>query len=261
MELRNKRVLITGASRGIGRAIAEEVSRRGATVAAVARSAGPLDELVGRIGGTAHVADLCRAEDRRGLLERVEDEVGQVDVVVNNAGIDAAGPLHAAAADDVEALLVLNLVAPIELTRQALERMRDRPGHVVNISSMAACAGFGGMAPYCASKAGLSHFGRVLDMELGDAGIGLTTVELGLIPTDMKDAVYAEESIRLSFERLFRTRLSVEVPVARVAAAVADAVESNRKWVRLPTRTAAFPLISGVPQRLTRLILTGVPQR
>src|SRR5438270_1182576 len=102
MELAGRRVLIPGASRGIGQALAERFTAAGARVALVARSEGPLKELADRLGGTAHPADLCDPEQLAGLVERVEADGGPVDVLVNNAGVDRAGFITEIPAEDVE---------------------------------------------------------------------------------------------------------------------------------------------------------------
>src|SRR3954471_15892952 len=104
MELAGKRVLVTGASRGIGQALAEHFTAAGARVALVARSAGPLKELAGRLHGTAHPAALANATQVGTLLDRVESDGGPVDVLVNNAGVDLTGPFMDHTADEVEFL-------------------------------------------------------------------------------------------------------------------------------------------------------------
>src|SRR4051812_17274202 len=91
MDLAGKRVLITGASRGIGEAMAIAFAGAGARVALVARSEGPLKELASRLGGTAYPADLCDPDTVDGLVDRVEADGGPIDVLVNNAGVDVAG--------------------------------------------------------------------------------------------------------------------------------------------------------------------------
>src|SRR4051794_41330622 len=91
MDVHGKRVLITGASRGIGEAMAERFAAAGATVALVARSADAIEKLAERLGGTAHPCDLTDTDAVVGLIDRVEQEAGPVDVLVNNAGIDAGG--------------------------------------------------------------------------------------------------------------------------------------------------------------------------
>src|SRR5436305_15191019 len=113
MELAGKRVLITGASRGIGQALAERFTAAGSRVALVARSEGALKDLAGRLGGTAHPADLADPEQVSGLIDRIESDGGPVDVLVNNAGVDMTGSFAKAADRDVEFLYRLNLLTPV----------------------------------------------------------------------------------------------------------------------------------------------------
>src|SRR3954471_1134132 len=133
MELHGKRVLITGASRGIGEGLAHRFASAGATVALVARSADAIEKLAADVGGTAHPADLADTAQVATLINRVEDEAGPVDVLVNNAGVDIADAFWEHSADDVARIIQINLTAPMELCRQVIPRMlrRDR-GHIVN---------------------------------------------------------------------------------------------------------------------------------
>src|SRR3954469_24897502 len=112
MELAGRRVLITGASRGIVQALAERFTAAGARVALVARSEGPLKELADRLGGTAHPADLAEPDQVGELLHRVEGDGGPVDVLVNNAGIGVAGSFEGASAEDVRFVYQVNLLSP-----------------------------------------------------------------------------------------------------------------------------------------------------
>src|SRR5437764_4636305 len=125
MELAGRRVLITGASRGIGRALAEQFAGAGARVALVARSEAPLKELADRLGGTAHPCDLGDPDQLTGFIDRVEAEGGPIDVLVNNAGVDKAGFIQELSAADVETLFRLNVIAPVELCRQVIPRMLE----------------------------------------------------------------------------------------------------------------------------------------
>src|SRR5438270_4851520 len=115
MELAGRRVLITGASRGIGEALARRFATAGAGVALVARSEEPLKRLASETGGVAFPADLNDRAAVRGLIERVEADGGPVDVLVNNAGIDLAGWLPGAEPAELERLYQVNLVAPAVL--------------------------------------------------------------------------------------------------------------------------------------------------
>lgn len=256
-------MLVTGASRGIGEAIAREMAARGASVALVARSVGPLEALAAELGGTAHPADLGDPAAVGGLLHRVEAEAGgPVDVVVNNAGIDEVGPLSGKQPDDLRRIVALNLVAAMELSRQAVHTFVPRGrGHVVNVSSYAAVAAFPGMAPYAATKAGLSHFSRLLATELRGTGVAVTLVELGPVPSDLLDHANAYEPVRAGFQRGYTLRFLVDVPRDRVASKVADAVERERRRVRLPVRSAGFALLADFPQALLNVLTTGVPRR
>ncbi len=259
MELSGRRVLITGASRGIGQALAERFTAAGARVALVARSEGPLKELAARLGGTAHPTDLGDRDAVAGLIDRIEAEGGPVDVLVNNAGVDMTGSFLKATADDVEALYRLNLITPVELCRQVVPRMLGRGGgHVVNVSSVAGVAAFPGMALYASSKAGLSHFTAMLRLDLRGLPIGVTLVEPGPVPTEMFEASFGYQPTNESWNRTFGMHLTAEVPPATLAGAVVDAVARGKRHVRLPRRLAPFALLAETPRRVAELILTGI---
>src|SRR3977135_3041124 len=124
MELRGKRVLITGASRGIGEALAHRFATAGATVAVVARRAGAIEKLAADLGGSAHPADLADPAQVATLINRVEDEAGPIHVLVNNAGIaPTTGAIQDWTREEVEQIYRLNLISPVELCRQIIPRM------------------------------------------------------------------------------------------------------------------------------------------
>src|SRR5688572_25900259 len=137
MRLSGSHVLITGASRGIGACLARQAAERGAVVTLVARSADALGKLAADTGGHALPSDLTDRTALRGLITRAEQQAGApVDVLVNNAGFDAARSMLELSEDDVADIVALNLHAPIELSRQAMPGMVARGrGHVVNVSS------------------------------------------------------------------------------------------------------------------------------
>src|SRR5215831_2462391 len=109
MELRGKRVVVTGASRGIGEVLAQKFAARGATVALVARSADAIEKLAADLGGSAHPADLGDAKQVATLINHIEDEAGPIDVLVNNAGIDIAGAFWDHTPEDVANIVQINL--------------------------------------------------------------------------------------------------------------------------------------------------------
>lgn len=239
--------VVTGASAGIGEAIAAEARSRGATVIGVARRAG--------VDVRADLSDPVQVD---GLVARIEADHGPIDVLVNNAGIESVGLFAGATADDVRTIHQVNLLTPIELCRQAIPRMADRGrGHVVNVSSMASSAAFCGMTLYASTKAGLSSFHRVLRTEMRGSSVGLTVVEVGPIPTDMLDRVYECPPTERGFRRLRRLRLMPEIPRETVAKGVVDAVEQGRKVVRYPRRAVVFPIITASPQKVVELLTVG----
>lgn len=247
--------LVTGASAGIGEAIARTAAARGVRVVGIARRAGVLAAVMDDVDGTSVVADLADPSVVAGMIDRVEAEHGPIDVLVNNAGYEGMGSFSDATADDVRTIHELNLLAPIELYRQLLPRLQERGrGHVVNVSSMASSAGFQGMSLYCSTKAGLSNFHRVARAELGDSPVGSTIVELGPIPSDMLDRVYAHPPAERGFRRFRRLQLMPEVDRQVVADSVVDAVEQGRRAVRHPKRASIFPWITSTPQRVVDVL-------
>ncbi len=260
MDVRGKRVLITGASRGIGEAFAHAFAGAGATVALVARTKDAIRDLAADLGGTAHPADLSDPTQVADLVGRVEDEAGPIDVLVNNAGVGL--PVAFAESSDLREVTQVNYLAPAELCRQIIPRMLERGGgHIVNISSLAGVAVFPGLVSYCASKAALSHFTAGLRADLRGLPIGTTLVELGPIPTEMLAGVDDYEPTAKSFQRFYRTHLMVDVPREKVADEVVEAVQKGRRHVRIPKRAALFPLLTEAPRRVAELMLSGVPHR
>jgi short-subunit dehydrogenase len=262
MDLQGKRVLVTGASRGIGREIAKAAAGAGARVALVARNETAIKELAAELGGTAHPCDLSDLDQVRGLIGRIEADGGQIDVLVNYAGLDNGGPLEGLSEADLVDLLHVNLVTPLELSRQVLPAMVARKsGHIVNVSSYASAAMFPGGVHYGASKAGLSHATEVLRWELHGTKVDLTVVELGPIPTDMLSHVKSYRPTEAGFERLYKLGLIVDVPAETVAAQTIKAIQGRKKHVRLPRRGVMFPMLRASSQRMIRTICTGIPNR
>src|SRR4051812_22730750 len=137
MELPGRRVLVTGASRGIGAALAIAFAAAGADGVLAPRSAERIRELAERVGGTAIPGDLADAAAVAGLVARVESEAGPLDVLVNNAGFEDSAYLPEQEAAAVDAMIAVNVSAPIQLSRLVLPGMLERGrGHIVNFSSL-----------------------------------------------------------------------------------------------------------------------------
>jgi short-subunit dehydrogenase len=182
-------VLVTGASRGIGRAVAVAAAARGCRVGLVARSTddlGAVGEEVERRGGRASiaVADLVQREERQRAYETVRAELGPVDVLVNNAGIGSWGPFVEVSAADADRVIALNLVAVLDLTRLVLpEMMRRRRGHIVNIGSVAGRLGVPFESIYSTTKFGLAGFTEAVAVEAAQFGVGVSMVNPGPVAT------------------------------------------------------------------------------
>lgn len=258
VNISGRHVLVTGASRGIGEAIARQFAARGARVTVVARSRGPLETLAAEIDGHALVADLFDPTQVETLVAKAEAIHGPLDVLVNNAGMETTRSIMTTSSSEVDEMVRLNLLVPIQLCRLALIGMTQRrSGHIVNISSMAANGGFAGMSVYSATKSGLSHFTRIVRQDLKGTGVRVTNLEVGPVPTDLLANLTYEPAVK-SFARFRRIGLMPNVAPERVARAAADAVASGTRAVWLPRRASLFGLLTGAPQRIAEQFLRGI---
>ena len=188
--MEGKLALVTGASRGIGRAIAEELARAGADVVVGYRSGkDEAEELANAIGGRAVQADVSSAEDAKRLVE----EAGDVDVLVNNAGLTRDGLLARMSDDDWRTVIETNL-SSVFYTCRAVTRpmMKKRGGSIVNISSVVGVHGNWGQTNYAASKAGIIGFTKSLARELGSRGVRANVVAPGYVRTQLTDVLPEE---------------------------------------------------------------------
>ena len=263
MDLPGKHVVITGASRGVGAALADEFAAKGARVTLVARSVDALAAVAERTGGNAVPADLADPAQVDGLIGRIEAEHGPVDVLVNNAGIDLTGAFTDMPMGDIQRMVQLNAITVAELTRQVLPGMIARGGgHVVQVSSLAGTGTFPGISVYGGTKAFVTHMTAGVRLEMKGLPIGLTVVETGLItPTDMADSVLSYPPTEASFRRFYRLLLLADADVVKVARKTVRAVEKGKRSVRMPARAFLFPALSNAPRRLVEWFLVGVPRR
>ncbi|HZL57735.1 MAG TPA: 3-oxoacyl-[acyl-carrier-protein] reductase [Bryobacteraceae bacterium] len=187
----NRIALVTGASRGIGRACALELAKTGTRVALAARQAGKLEEVAAEIrasGGEAFVVAID-INDHASIKEsfgKVAKEFGRIDILVNNAGVTKDGLALRMKPDDWNLVLQTNLTGAFYCIQQVISpMMRERWGRIVNISSVVGEAGNAGQANYVASKAGLIGLTKSLAQELGSRNITVNAVAPGFIETDM----------------------------------------------------------------------------
>ena len=172
LDPRGAHVVVTGASRGIGRALAFEFAARGSLVTLVARSAASIAEVADAIGGRACAADLCSPDEVEHLIARIEIDAGRpVDVLVNNAAVAVVDRCVDQDPDAIRTMFALNAVAPAQLTRQVLPGMLERRrGAIVNIGSFAGITAYPTLGVYGASKAALAQYTATLQRELRQLG-------------------------------------------------------------------------------------------
>jgi len=226
-------IVITGASSGIGAALARAFDGEGRTLTLVARRQALLESLAEDLQARCVIVarDLSESPLDTGWV----DEAGEVDVLVNNAGLQIIGPTDQVDPDDGERSLRLNLFTPLRLTRAVLPRMKARgTGAIVNIASMAALAPTLGMTYYNASKAGLAGASEALHGELRGSGVEVVTVYPGIIPeTAMAQAGEAR------YERSLALRLQPRGSADELARQVVRAVDIGRPRVIYPRMNAA----------------------
>ena len=260
LELAGAHALVTGASRGIGAALARELARRGAQITVVARSEGPLKELANEIGGHAVVADLADATALDGLVARIEAGAGPVDVLVNNAALAVVNPLVDQSAGEIRQSFAINCVAPAELCRQVLPRMLARKrGRLVSISSLAGITAFPTLTTYGATKAGLVHFTAALQRELRRTPVRATIVQLGEVSgTELMEQARRSPTIAAVSARLNRVRALPTLTPQLVAAQIADAASAGVRHLVTPKRVTPVHLIRELPSRLNDGLLAGI---
>ncbi len=216
--------LVTGASRGIGRACAVELARNGFDIAVnyVADEAGALEtvRLVEQAGGRAVAlqCDVSNHDDAKRLVQRSEEQAGPIEVLVGNAGITRDALLMRMSEDDWDQVVNINLKGVYNVTRWAARSMaRRRRGRIINISSVVALRGNPGQANYAAAKAGVIGFTLSLAKELAKYGITANVVAPGYISTDMT------QNLPLDVKRAFMRQIPLGRPgtPAEVAYAVA----------------------------------------
>jgi len=194
MNINGSVVLVTGASRGIGVTIARELAGRGGRLALTARSEGDLKQVADSIGAVAIPADISSAEDRERVLKTVEAELGSIDVLVNNAGIESIRAFAEMPEQDIRDIVEVNLVSPMLLTRAALPGMLERKrGHVVNIASVAGKTMTPFNSVYSASKhapIGRTHSVR---FELHGSGVSASVICPGFVADEGLFARWGDE--------------------------------------------------------------------
>ena len=225
MEGRN--AVVTGASRGIGVHIARALAARGTNLLLVARSEPELVQVAKELRGaqnTIAVAalDLSERDAARRVVDAATRELGSVDILVNNAAIELQRRFHGLELDEIETVLRVDLIAPIELSRLLLPQMLERGyGRIVNISSLAGHVGFPFTEAYAAAKDGLIAFGRVLRNDYRGSGVSASTLVLGAV----RDTGVGQRTLD---ETGLESGTAFMVRPEKVARAVVRAIEKDK---------------------------------
>ena len=239
-------MLLTGASGGIGHAIAKSVADRGGRLIVTGRRGDVLDELTAKYGGRAVVVDLAERND----VERLANEAGEVDILISNAGLPASGTLESFTVNEIDRALDVNLRAPMMLAKQLAPAMVAKGrGHLLFVSSLYGKAASPGTGVYSATKYGLRGFAAALRQDLRTTGVGVSVVFPGVI---REAGMFADAKVDLP------AGVGTSSP-EEVADAIVNAIEKNRGEVdvaplsmRVVTNVAGVvpEFIAGLQRRL-----------
>jgi 3-oxoacyl-[acyl-carrier protein] reductase len=218
-DLTGRTALVTGATGGIGGAIARALHGRGASIALSGTKSEKLDAIAGELGGRAHVlrCDLADRAQVEALVPQAEAALGQVDILVNNAGVTRDNLFMRMKDEEWDDVLAVDLTAAFRLARAAVRgMMRRRYGRIIGITSIVGVTGNAGQGNYAAAKAGMIGMSKALALEVASRGVTVNCVAPGFIATAMTDAL-TDKQREAALARVPAGRLG---DVADVAAAV-----------------------------------------
>ncbi|NKB27544.1 MAG: 3-oxoacyl-[acyl-carrier-protein] reductase [Rhodobacteraceae bacterium] len=228
-DLTGKSALVTGASGGIGGAIATALHGAGATVGLSGTREGPLNDLAGQLGGRAHVlpCNLSDMEAVAALPKQAAEAMGGLDILVNNAGITRDNIFMRMSDEEWDQVIAVNLTASMKLCKAAIRgMMKARWGRIVNITSVVGATGNPGQANYAAAKAGLTGMSKSLAYEVASRGITVNCIAPGFITTAMTDKLNDDQ----------KAAILTQVPAGRMG----DAAEIGAAALYLASDEAAY---------------------
>ena len=232
MDFKNKVVLITGASSGIGRESAIEFSKLGANIVLVARKKDKLEQVAAELKkyNVTILTCQCDVSDKdqvKEMSKTVLEKFGSVDILVNNAGFAIYGSVYDLSIDEIESQMETNYFGMVYCIKNFLPSMLDKKsGHIVNVASVAASFGLPGIASYCASKFAMLGFSEGLKHELKDSGVGITVVSPIMVRTNFFE--------HPSFEKMPKFS-STSLSSKTVAKAILKAANSSRLEIIVPS--------------------------
>jgi len=253
LEFKDKVVLITGASAGIGRRLALDMAERGAVVVGCGRSQERLVETLAAMkrhspSSSVHLCDVGNAEQVKSMIQKVLSELGRIDILINNAGFGIYQSFNNSPLDSIEGIVRTNLLGAVYCIKEVLPSMIQRgSGHIVNISSVAGKIGTPNMASYCASKFALIGLSETLYHELRPLGIQVSVICPGPVRTKMRllldhlaSGVWIPEFLILRTEAVSRS--------------VIRSLEKRRFQVVLPFWLALVCFVKGLAPNLFQLL-------
>lgn len=254
MTARHPHVLITGGSKGIGAALARRLAARGARLTLLARPSAELKELAEELGGAQLPVDLMDLDNVTGVVARAEEQNGPLDVLVNNAAIQLPGPLSQIDAATMRGQMSANLLAPMELMRQALPGMvaRNR-GTIANVSSLAGEFALPNLPCYSASKAGLTKASLDLQRELKKTRIGVQLFIVGSVPGTQITQVALADPVIAKLTKQFEAWPSL-TPDQVAASMEKDLVKGGNRVHTLPPHAAPLTALRFLPVRIGDLV-------
>ena len=247
MQLTNKRILLTGATGGIGRIVAHLLARKGAQLALVGRHTGNLEELANEIrnkGGNAStiVADFELAGTAEKVIAEAAEKLGGIDILINNAAVMDFIQLEDQSPERIAQMIQTNVTAPIQLVQALLPRFKTAGrGHFVMIGSILGSLGFPYYATYCASKFAVHGFSQALRRELVDTDISVTYVAPRAVNTALNDAT--------TLAMLAKTGGNLDEP-EKVAAIIVKAIEQEKQEVFIGQPESFFAWLNGVAPKI-----------
>ena len=233
MNFKDKVIVITGASSGIGEASAEEFAKRGANIVLVARRKDKLEKVEKNLAKypvkiLSLICDVSEKEQVKKMVEKVLETFPQVDVLINNAGFVIYGKVEELSIEDVESQMKTNYFGTIYCTKLFLPHfLKQNSGHIVNVASVGGSFGVPGIATYCATKFALLGFSEGLYHELHETNVGVTVVSPIMVRTNLFD--------HPSFKNFTKHATGISLSAETVAKAVIKAADSPRLEIVVPS--------------------------
>lgn len=255
MDVRGKHVVIVGGSKGVGGALAKDLTGRGGNVTVLARDSQALKAMAAEIGGNAVAVDLCDRDSLAGLIERTEGELGEIDILVNNAAFTKSAPFRTLSAQDLWTGAMTNFFAHMEIDRQVVPRMLSRRrGMLAIVGSLSTEVSMIHLSTYAPNKAALMRFGVDLQRELRGTPIKVPVFVLGSVP-DTQMSQQARQDPVMNYIDEMTAKFGVMTPEFAAGQIVAGMLKNRSAVYSVPKKMAPLVQLRMLPQRLVDPVL------